>query len=375
MILTCVEVVGYINRENTPIYWRAWEYVSNYSGKDSSVAPFKPLSVYKKTMTGDLLNAIGFSPLPEEIKQQEFIVDEYGYRNRPGFLDEPIDALVIGSSFVAGGAETQGNLISEILTRDYGIRTYNYSTSVQYAYEDWRFDKSPPKYIFFVGTDGEVISSQWKYNIVERDVPINTPHKWNSYDEWKDANEEFPKTFEKAAAQFHQYSLVKYFGVESMYYLLNKLYSRDELARQTNQSAVSYESHNRTLYWQQDYDTPLLGSVRKSKEDIDLAIKVLLDSKAKLEKKNIRFIVVPMLSKTLSDLPKYAKTKPEDSAIVALNEAMDGADIEYIDIYSVMKKHKESTGDLLYYPADSHWSSETNYIISREIAKYVEEYE
>lgn len=375
ILFMCFDGYYFVNRESSPIYWRAWEYVSNYTGLDSSVAPFKPLSVYQKTMTGDLMNAIEFYPRRDEILPQEFIVDEYGYRNRPGFLNKPIDALIIGSSFVAGGAETQENLLSEILTRDYGIRSYNYSTSVQYAYEDHRFKKTPPKYIIFVGTDGELISSRWKYMIEDREKPVNVPVKWNSYEDWKRSNEKFPQTFEKIAALAAQYSVLKYGAIQLKYITLNRIYTRSEIAKQTPQNAVSYDPSTKMLFWQKDYDNPLLGSPGKTAKDIELAVSTLKETDKKLSQRKIQFIVVPMLNKTLSELPKYRTVQPDETSIVALNNALNNANLHYIDMYDKVQKYRRDNPEPLYYYNDSHWSSKTNYFIAKQISEYIDNLE
>jgi hypothetical protein len=369
--MTCIDTYGFVIREKTPIYWRAWEYVSNYNGSDASFAPFKPLSIYKKTGTGDLLNAIRFRPHPNEIKPQIFITDEYGYRNEPGFLNKPIDALVIGSSFVAGAAETQRNLISEILTRDYGIRTYNYSTSVQYAWEDYRFEKNKPKYIFIVEPDGEVISSQWKYQLIDRE-PTNKPQKWNSYEEWKKANEPLPKAYDKWAALLDQYSLIKHYAIEAEYYILDALYSREEIARQTRQSMVSYEPSTKMLFWQPDYDIPLLGSSGKTNADINAAIAILKDTQIKLRSRNIRLIIVSLPSKPLAEMEKYKKIEKQKTAFYALNQAMEKAGIEHVDMQKPIQDYRKRTNMSFYYPNDTHWSAQANYLISKEIARYIE---
>ena len=68
------EILTYLFINPKPIYWRAWEVVSNYTGKDANFAPFKPRFVYDGTMTGDLLNILKFKPSKSEIRKQVFIV-------------------------------------------------------------------------------------------------------------------------------------------------------------------------------------------------------------------------------------------------------------------------------------------------------------
>ncbi|MEO8581119.1 MAG: hypothetical protein ABI425_00905 [Patescibacteria group bacterium] len=370
LCLSLIDIYGFLNRENIPIYFRAWEYVSNYTGKDAGFAVFKPMSRYSGTMTGDLLNGIGFSPKPNEIRKQEFIVDEYGYRNQPQLLDKPIDAIVLGSSFVAGGQETQENLISEILTRDYNLRTYNSPTSLQYYWDDYRFKSNTPKYIFVVGTEGEIINSLWKY-IIEEKEPYNIPHKWNSYQEWKAENEQLPNTFEKWAFLFKQYSLTRFASVQLDFKLKNLMYSREEIAKQSTQNFVTYDPQSKMLFWQKDFDNPTLGTEGKKTEDIVKSAETLKKSSDQLNMRGVRLIVVALPSKTHAELETYKNIPDSQNALIILQKTLKKYEVEVIDMNEAVEEYKNTHSTPLYYPDDSHWNSDTNYLISKKIVEYL----
>lgn len=368
--LTALDVYGQINLDTSPVYWRAWEYVSNYTGKDGLVALFKPWRIYNGPMAGDLLNALDFQPRASEVKKQEFIVDEYGYRNQPHFLDQPVDAVVIGSSFVGGARETQADTLSEILTRKHSIRTYNSTASVQYLWEDYRFASNPPKYVIIVGPEGEIIQSLWKYGIEDR-IPLNVPQKWESYEDWKLHNQLPPDSFEKYKNSLRDYSLVRYFSIQLRVRLKNRLYSREVIARQTTQTMVTYDPTSEMLYFQEDYDVPILGSTGKTKEDIQTAILALKKTRDRLAERNMRLIVVPMPSKTHVHMEKYRNLPDEQRALVLLNAELKKNDVEFIDMFTPVRERQKTTNAPLYYPDDSHWSSETNYLIGEQVAKYL----
>ena len=362
--ISIFEISTYLFVSSKPIYFRAWEAVSNYTGKDASIASFKPMYIYDGTMTGDLLNAIKFKPLPSEIRKQTFIVDEYGYRNKPGFLNEPIDAVIIGSSFVGGGQETQDNLVSSILTDKYGIRTYNSTTSVQYFWEDERFKKNQPKYVIFLGSEGEIINSMWKYQIVDG-VMNHTPKAWKSFEEWKKVNESFPTHFDKIADRVKNYSLTRYFSNNIYIDILNLFLTRKQIADTTTQDFVTYHSDSKTLFWQEDYDDPLINTQGKTEDDIKNAIKELVSTRNLLRSRGITFIVAGMPSKTHLELKKYRDIPNSKRALYVMDEAMKEAGIEYVDLLTPTLKIVKDTNTQLYYSDDSHWNSEANELISK----------
>lgn len=373
--ISLFEVLTYFFVNPKPIYWRAWEAVSNYTGKDASIAPFKPLFVYRGTMTGDLLNGIQFKPLPSEIRRQEFLVDEYGYRNRPGFLkNTAVDAVIIGSSFVGGGQETQKYLVSEMLTDTYNIPTYNSTTSVQYFWEDARFKKKKIRYVIFLGSEGEIINSLWKYSISDK-VMTHTPPAWISYSAWEKANEIFPRAYDKIADRLKNYSLTRYFANNMYVDIVNAVFTRDQIARLTTQDVITYDPETRVLFWQQQYDNPLIGSSGKTRVEIQNAIKELLHTQKLLASKDIVFIVAGMPSKTHIELKKYRDIPNKQRALYMLNAEMEKAGIEYINLLAPSLEFVKKTGKHLYYPDDSHWNSEANALISKQLSDRIRQLE
>jgi hypothetical protein len=61
-----------------------------------------------------------------------FVTDEYGFRNEPptaGAAARPLDLILLGDSFGVAAATTQGETLSGLLARDYGLNVYNLSVS------------------------------------------------------------------------------------------------------------------------------------------------------------------------------------------------------------------------------------------------------
>jgi hypothetical protein len=61
-----------------------------------------------------------------------FVTDAHGFRNEPAASDSearPLDLIVLGDSFGVAAATTQGETLSGVLARDYGLGVYNLSVS------------------------------------------------------------------------------------------------------------------------------------------------------------------------------------------------------------------------------------------------------
>ncbi len=374
LFLALIEMTSYFFTDHQFVYWRAWEAVSNYTGKDSVLSPFKPLYIYRGKMTGDLLNAINFAPLPSEIRQQTFVVDEYGYRNPVGMLKNPIKSVLVGSSFTAGGQEDQANLISTLLTNTYKLPTYNYNASLQYVWFDERFKQNQPKYVLLVGTEGEIINSLPKYVIGENEVHV-TPKAWNSFQEWQLENEIQPIQYDKFALPFQSYSLLRY--LSNMVYIqtYNSLLSRSQIADLTTQPVVRYDQKTRMLFWQISYDDPRLGSYTKSQSDIDTAIIELKKTDQKLKSRGMQLIIVAMPSKSHLEYPDYLNIPNEQKALYHLQQQMNKAGLVSIDMLTPTIEYVKKTQQHLYYFDDSHWNTKTNELISEAIAKKIQQLE
>lgn len=62
-------------------------------------------------------------PVIAEPRRVRYKTDSYGFRNDAAYRNEPV--LLVGDSFIAGSGNTQADLLSAQLERDYGIPAYN----------------------------------------------------------------------------------------------------------------------------------------------------------------------------------------------------------------------------------------------------------
>lgn len=373
LTLACVELIGTHFVSQKVIYWRAWELVSNYTGKDSSYVPFKPNMIYSGKSYGDLLNGLNLKARAEEIRNQYFEVDEYGFRNRKGFLNEPVEAVITGSSYVGGAQETQTKLVSEILTKQYNIRTYNYAViRMKHFWEDRRFIQKPPKYLILLGAEGEFVTAHYKAEIEDNDINISVP-KWNSTLEWEKKNQAAKRDFLTIQSKLLNFSFVRYIANFMNTEFINWGKTRSQVASDFPESPVKYDKASDSLYYNPEFDNPILGEGENTVKNINIEIKTLMKSKDLLKKRGITLIVAAMPSKTSLQHSKYANVERNKTVLVKFEEEMEKNGIEHIKLFDITRDYVKKNNKYLYYKDDSHWNSKANEIITRILAEKITE--
>ena len=221
LCLPIMDTWSFFGLDAAPVFWRGWEAASSHTGKDAGINPFNPHYEYHGSVEGDLLNPLKLRASTQEKRYQDFVIDEYGNRNEVGFLDQPIDAVIFGSSSVSGPPWSQDESVASVLTEEYGIRTYTVYGGLKNIWGSQKFIINQPKFVIFLGTEGEIINSYWQYEIPEQ-PPVARREKWSSYQEWKRTNDPFPfLNYEKAAARLKDYSLFKHYANEIYRYFFN----------------------------------------------------------------------------------------------------------------------------------------------------------
>lgn len=361
------DILYYFLKEQKPMYFRAWEFALN-EGKNSYYSPFKPFVNYYGVMSGDLLNYAQFTPHKNEIRNQVFITDEYGFRNRPNFLDDEVRAVIVGTSFVGGAQETQEELISEILTTKHGIKTYNYATlPLQHFFEDKRFINMNIKYLIIVGNESEILTNNW----IEVLKKTNTTHdveKWKSLKEWEDENLEIDN-FNDIEKQTTRFSIVRYLLKESKKQILNNLFDRQSIISLYKNPEIEYDKKRNIIFSDYGYDPTFNKS---SKDMISQTIQTIKNTKEVLSERNIKLILVVVPSKSHLHSEKYRGLIDGKSTVDILQKNLANNNIWFIDVKSKMDKIlKDNPSVLFYYPDDGHWNTITNRLIAENLAESI----
>lgn len=382
IIISLFEVSTFIFIEPKPVIFRAWEITYNTESKDAYRTPFKPHSIYESTSMGDALKMFHFNPKSHERKPQVFIVDEYGFRNQVGFLNEPVDAVIFGTSQVAGANETQANLVSELLTSQYNIRVYNHGLlPMQRFWENELFIKKPPQYVIVLGTEHEVQESSWIETLAENQAPNYDPIAWESLDHWTKIN--LPQAnltlnsfmnfnYQHISSQFKYYSVTRYLSNFLREEILNILFNREQLAAMYANPALYYDSQQDMIFFQYTEGNPTL--TKKAEQDIQNAMVTLKQTRNLLRKRGITLIVVAVPSKAHLYYKYYQDIPEKQQSLTKLEQELDINKIEHIKLHKLFHEElKQPNQQPLYFNDDSHWSTRSNQIIAELLAQKIDQ--
>ena len=143
--------------------FRVWEAVGR--GSDEGLGPYKPSYLLaKRHAYGDLAN-LGNMASPRDYHDEEFRVDNFGYRNAyPADQPHP-GGLLIGDSFVVASAVPQNMTLPEQLTRIGNVRFYNAGgRSLQ-----------TPESVHAIASHLEMTSGILIYEVLQRSAQVPPP--------------------------------------------------------------------------------------------------------------------------------------------------------------------------------------------------------
>lgn len=150
------------------------------------------------------------APVIAEPRRVRFKTDAVGFRNDAAYHNEPL--LLVGDSFIAGSGNTQADLLSAQLERDYGIPAYNLAfpgelhSYVRYVQGFFRTHKSDARVLLFLfeGNDFPPGRPQRSHKPKKPDPPPSS---------FRIARKELQQSFKE---------LLVYRYAFSLYHILNK---------------------------------------------------------------------------------------------------------------------------------------------------------
>jgi hypothetical protein len=358
IVLFFIEIFSIFFLHPKPMYFRAWEYVLN-EGKDSYYVPFKPNSTYRGKMTGDLLNTVNFQPKRKDIRYQDFIVDEYGFRNNPGTYAKKPETVIIGSSFVGGSVLTQEEIINEMLRNKYKYLSYNYATlPLQHFWEDKRFITHPPEYVFIIGNETEFLQNSWIINLQNTTIKHEVK-KWTSLDDWEQHNNPTDLSYQGISKYVRRFSFVKYALHQGYLTIINALLPRSLLFNMSTRE-LGYKSESDMLFYDIYKFNPIITTTNK--KSIIETIHTLTMTQKYLQMRNIKLVIAVVPSKASLYANEYMKIKDSKRLLYLLENEMKKNNIDYIPLLEDLRKI--SNDKLLYYNDDGHWNGEVNRVIT-----------
>lgn len=353
-----------------PMYIRGWEHVVN-EGKDSYYVPFRPFIKYDGPMVGDMPTMSYFIIPKSDIRYQVIQIDEYGFRNRIGLLNKPIDAVVVGTSFVGGAQETQKNLVPDLLIDKYGIRAYNYATqTLMQFWGDKRFIKNPPKFLIVLATENEVFMEGSYVDTLTDSLEDHEVKKWSSNKAWDKENNAFIYDYNHIVTYTNRFSILRY-DLRIIYkYIINTFYSKKTLADRFLTRDYAYDPTTKIFFW--NINSPYSIKNKENEKTIKRTLQDLKNTRDILKKRGMQLIVGIMPNKGSLYGKPFKNIPADERSLPELEKAMEKDGIEHINLFEPTFSLAKS-GKLVYYKDDGHWNSEANRIIADLLAKKIKE--
>lgn len=372
ILLSLIEIISFFFQYPKPMYFRAWEDVVN-EGKDAYFLPFKPLTSWSGFRQGDYLGIYRFVAEESDKTFQEFFTDEYGFRNRKNLLENKIDAVIIGTSFVAGASETQKNLVSEILIDKYNIKTYNYAGgSIQHFLADQRFVKQKPKYFIIIAQEAEITPYHWVVTLIDSDDKIDIK-KWKSEADWEKLQNPPEFSVNHTFIKTKRFSIVKHLASKGYTNVINFIFPREIVAYLAGPTTAYYDKDTGFIFYNIPGEDP-----RYTKEKVSELKKTIITLKQTrdiLKSRGMHLIVAVMPNKPSLYASQYKNVKAEDHTLVQLEKEMEDSKIEHIKLFDIINNYAKEKKELIYFPGDGHWTSVANQIISEKLALKIKELE
>lgn len=128
---------------------------------------------------------------------------------------------------------------------------------------------------------------------------------------------------------------------------------------------------SQALFFQKEYDNPLLNSPGKTVEDIQKAVSTMKHTQQLLQKKGIRLLMVVIPSKTHLYLPEYRDIADEQRSIFLLEKEMEKNNIPFIPLAEIILKKRFTQGKEFYFKDDTHWNTATNELITQQVSEFI----
>lgn len=322
--------------------YRAWECALGHD------RPFIPWYVWRAPASGDLSHTAG-APQLNRFRAQTFTTDEYGFRDRVGQADRHPDVVIVGDSFAAGAAVSDGELLDAMIEKETGLVVYNLATlRLRNFYTDQRFLDHPPRWVIAFHVERDLAPEN--FVLLKGDKPW-TPQRFAdraAYDRslrpgvrgrWKQANE-----------NMNYHSLLSFYGERGLKGLLWKLRLYD-----FPEQIGHYDPTSGFLFYAQ--------SVRQQADPSDklrelpATVGAMRDAERKLAARGIRLIVLVAPDKEDIYHLMIPALRGRDTGVYLerLETELTRLGVTHVPTQRLLAAHlSRRPYEILYFPDDTH---------------------
>ncbi|MBT6691583.1 hypothetical protein HOB10_04595 [Candidatus Parcubacteria bacterium] len=303
--------------------YRSWEEVSYNRFDNFKVGPFYPNVKVNRLEEGNLGHHSGYA----EIKEVEWVTDQYGYRSYEG---KGHDTVVIGDSFIAGATLDQVDTFTEVLESMIDGDVYSMANANINDYlSDKRFSEEPPKRVIMA-------SIRLLSNIETKTTNESSVEKFFKE---KDITQEIIKEIDR----FLKLRIIRYTN-SALKRTINQFFDKDTVAD------IAFISNDVLfLKLKNDY-------LRRTDDDVKPAVSIIKSYHDYFTSQGIEFMFLPIPNKR--DI--YHELLPQEQKsnfVPLLVDSLQDEGVGVVNIYTVFEEAYEN-GEDFYHLDDTHWNKE-----------------
>ena len=303
--------------------------------------PFRPFFTWDRTSSGDLAHQAGV-PALKKYRHQKFSTDEYGFRNPPGVLDRPCDAVLVGDSFAVGSQASDGEIFADLVRDQAGLNIYNYSPfHIGTFRRDERFLDNRPRQIILMYAERNLTPRALYYS--EKHI-LFRPKKFSRDDV-------LPVARPRPSFKHLSYSRLLAYHAEGLYkgflYLVG-LYEFPETILYYNREAEMF------FFWEggDNHINPEYA-IPPMEEAVSAIVKYRDEFKRR--ESDLLVLIPPDKEAVYHELIPQMKDLNVNVILDRFYDRMEEAHIKHVRLHTVLEAyHAAHPDELLFYPDDTH---------------------
>lgn len=325
--------------------WRPWEALLFNYYRFSFGKVFYPYSDLQMNTVGQLCHHTKYSIT----KMEKWKTDKSGNRNDV-FIEDP-DILLIGDSFVVGGALTQDSTFTKQLQYYLGdsLKVYNIAPA-EFSVLDYYLKKKiikKPKLVIFARSERFIPEAMEIYS-----EPDNSM-----------------KSKIKAVLLDNDLFLSSCVFLDKCFRMYSKKWIQARMSGQKGNGLAGIEESNMFFYNTED-NIVLPNQVTDFMEDMKKTKDRIISFKAYCDSLDIDFLFLPMPNKA-SVYYDYVPLEKQPDYIFKLDSLLRMNGIQTFNTLAFYNEYRRSHDELLYHLDDTHWNANGARIFSKKIAEII----
>lgn len=325
-----------------------WENTKNLLDREL-IHVHRPHYRAKGQMNGGDLTTGGHGSPAVTFRPYDVQYDRNGFRNNVDY--EQVDCVVIGDSFVEAESVLSDEIFTFHMADESGMTVANLGQSGYGPQQELEVLKRfgvplQPRVCVWLFFEGNDLSDVWRY----RELKTNWPASVSGYSSWKE------RSFTMNACAF-----------------IATAFDRSNNATIGQQSGLFTQKESRQRLWFGYVDRELSA---RDYEALKITTTIISEAYTLCQQHDIQFVVAfaPTKFRVYADFCSFEENSPvQEWTLNSLPERFAesiqkiSGEIAFVDLTSSLQNAARS-GQIVYYPDDTHWSPEGHQVAGRAIS-------